>query len=143
MDKVIGFQVKGSTHELLIDEQDADLVAGKSIYLHSKGYPMVGRSKLHQLIALRMLGRPVNKSYKLSHKNRNKLDVRRSNLVEVLHRQTCFHPNKSCPGSFYKKSRGKWEAAISVNGKTRYLGIYNTPQEASSVYLQALRDLTA
>lgn len=39
--------------------------------------------------------------------------------------------------------RGKWQATINVNGKTQYLGVFSSPEEAHSAYLNAKRQLHA
>jgi len=40
-------------------------------------------------------------------------------------------------GCSYDKTRDKWFANIRINGKTKYLGRYDTEQEAHNVYLKA------
>jgi hypothetical protein len=39
----------------------------------------------------------------------------------------------------YPASNGRWMSTVQVCGRTKYLGTYNTPQEASAAYL-AVRD---
>lgn len=36
---------------------------------------------------------------------------------------------------------GKWKSRITVNGKFQHLGVYDTPEEAHAVYLEAKRRL--
>jgi hypothetical protein len=41
-------------------------------------------------------------------------------------------------GCSYNKRRKKWEARISVNGKNRFLGYWDSEEEASDAYIAAL-----
>jgi hypothetical protein len=44
-------------------------------------------------------------------------------------------------GITYNKRRGKWIAEITKHGSGKYLGQYNTPEEAHEAYLCAKREL--
>jgi hypothetical protein len=51
--------------------------------------------------------------------------------------------NKRSTNSFVgvKRHRRKWEAGIKINGKRIYLGLYDTPEEASEAYWRKAREL--
>lgn len=84
----------------------------------------------------------------IDHINGDKLDNRIANLRVVdrsgnLQNQQRLksHNTSGYPGvSFHKKS-GRWQAGIRVDGVRTYLGMYDTPEQAFSAYLDAKRRL--
>ncbi|WP_010219512.1 MULTISPECIES: HNH endonuclease [Pseudomonas syringae group] len=42
-------------------------------------------------------------------------------------------------GVTWHKARSKWQATIKHEGKNKYLGLYDTPEEASAAYISAKR----
>lgn len=79
----------------------------------------------------------------IDHKNGDSLDNRIDNLRicnPVINSQNHNRPTRSMTGFMGVKkikSTGKYEASIGINGKSVYLGTYNTPQAAHESYLQA------
>ena len=71
----------------------------------------------------------------LDHKNRIKSDNRISNLIISNHSQNGL--NKESKGYSWDKSRNKWKSQIHINGKTKYLGRFDTEEEAKNAYLNA------
>tara|TARA_R110002020_G_scaffold453680_1_gene668701 strand:+ start:407 stop:868 length:462 start_codon:yes stop_codon:yes gene_type:complete len=67
--------------------------------------------------------------------NNNKIE----NLRIATARQNCF--NRGAKGYTYRKKVNKYEASIKINGKSIYLGRYNTKEEAHNKYLEALNSL--
>ena len=89
----------------------------------------------------------VPKGFVVDHKNGDPLDNRKSNLRIVTHRQNCqnkIHVTKSSkyPG-VYRNNYGqnKWDAAITINKKIRFLGTFNEEREAAKAYERACREL--
>jgi hypothetical protein len=77
----------------------------------------------------------------VDHKNRNKLDDRWDNLrlaTHSLNGTNWTYPNKKSglPRGVVK-SRGLYQAYISINGKGKFLGRFKTPEEAHEAYLRA------
>jgi hypothetical protein len=76
----------------------------------------------------------------VDHINGNGLDNRKENLRICSHSEnqwnrTKYKNNKSgYKGVFFHSKTGHWEAGIRINGKREYLGVFNTPQEASLAY---------
>ena len=75
------------------------------------------------------------------HINHNRADDRIANLCEVTHRgnQQNRSDQAELPGV---QPRGeRFQARISVDGEFRYIGIYDTPEEASAAYQSAVAEL--
>jgi len=87
---------------------------------------------MHRLIAGTPLGQDTD------HRNRKSLDNRRDNLRPVSHQSNTWNQAKRRNNtSGFKgvvKSRGKWMAQITVNGKHKYLGRFTDIKDAVAAY---------
>ena len=80
----------------------------------------------------------------IDHINGNKADNRICNLRDVFadgNSQNVRKPNVRNKSGFMGVIwfQNKWRASMSVNGQSKWLGDYSTPQEAHQVYLEAKR----
>jgi hypothetical protein len=80
----------------------------------------------------------------IDHINGNKADNRICNLRNVFadgNSQNVRKPNVRNKSGFMGVIwfQNKWRASMSVNGKSKWLGDYSTPEEAHQVYLEAKR----
>lgn len=80
----------------------------------------------------------------IDHINGNKADNRIANLRDVGahgNAQNVKKPNRRNKSGFMGVIwyQNKWRASISVNGKSKWLGDYSTPEKAHQVYLEAKR----
>jgi hypothetical protein len=77
------------------------------------------------------------------HINGNRLDNTRANLRACTKAQNCLNralqknSKSGYRGVCLHKQSGKWQAGINFNGKAIYLGLFQTPEEASDAYKQA------
>lgn len=135
-------QVQGQT--VLIDKADYHLIKGITWYINKQtGYVFadLGRRTvyMHRLIMNAGEGQMID------HKNGNRTDNRRSNLRFCTPAQNLCNkrPYKTNPfglkGVVQNKSNGKFLARISVNGKTRQIGTFETIDEAAKAYNIASR----
>jgi hypothetical protein len=117
-------------------------LGGKTLgTVHAKGYIVVQacnrQLQVHHIIWWKHYGKwPV---LQLDHRDKDKTNNRISNLFEVSHSQQMR--NRVLPSS--RPHRGvqvtkgkppKYEVRISIEGKTTYLGTYDTLEKAASVY---------
>lgn len=72
----------------------------------------------------------------VDHINGIKDDNRRENLRLVTHSEN-QHNRRSAKGCYFHKRDNKWLAQITINGKSRYLGYYETESEARNAYVEA------
>jgi len=70
----------------------------------------------------------------LDHINRDKTDNRICNLRISNHQQNGF--NRNDKGYYFNKQINKWKTQIILNGKSIYLGSFNTEEEARQAYLK-------
>ena len=80
----------------------------------------------------------------IDHVNGDKADNRIANLRDVFadgNSQNVRKPNSRNKSGFMGVIwfQNKWRASMSVNGKSKWLGDYNTPEEAHQIYLEAKR----
>lgn len=80
----------------------------------------------------------------IDHINGDKADNRIANLRDVFadgNSQNVRKPNRRNKSGFMGVIwfQNKWRASMSVNGKSKWLGDYSTPEEAHQVYLEAKR----
>lgn len=142
-------------HTILIDAVDADLAefawhlraGGRTFYAvrnesRSKGETRT-KLTLHRVVLSRMLNRELSSDEIVDHINGNGLDNRRENLRLATHSQNLRNSRVSVSStSGYKgvhwiKRAQKWQAMITANGKRKYLGSFDTAEEAHAAYCAA------
>lgn len=101
---------------------------------------------LHQLVAMAFLGHNPNGLKKVvNHINFNKLDNRIQNLEIITFRENSnlkHIPSSSrFTGVAWNKLAKKWQAQITINGRQKYLGLFDCELEASSYYEKALKSI--
>jgi hypothetical protein len=83
----------------------------------------------------------------VDHINGNRSDNRLSNLREVTHQQNCINRSKATNnksgyvGVSWHAGGNKWQAHISVNRKTIYLGLFDTAEKAHESYRSAAKKI--
>ena len=76
----------------------------------------------------------TSKNNQIDHIDRNKSNNHISNLRVATKSEN--GQNRDAKGYTYDKLTNKYKAQIMINGKIKYLGCYDTPEEARDVYLK-------
>lgn len=90
---------------------------------------------MHRLI----LGLPDGSPLESDHINRNRRDNRRCNLRAVTKSQNAQNRTLKNPGSsryrgvVWNKKERKWQVSFKVNGRSLFLGLYETEEQAAEV----------
>jgi len=98
----------------------------------------------HHLVCERVFGRRPDWSKRevCDHINQNRLDNRRENLRITTVRTNARnrkHANADRPYAT-RHSSGKWQAAVWKNRRSRYLGLFETSEEATQAALKFIRE---
>jgi hypothetical protein len=115
------------------------------------GYQMVhfrnkGKRKMfriHQLVAMVFLDhKSCGMEWVVDHINSNKSDNRLENLNVITHRENTskervLKSNLPAGVDFHKRAN-KFRSRIFIADKQKYLGLFNTPEEASEAYQKEL-----
>lgn len=137
----------------IVDDSDAHLSRYKW-YLSAGGYAMHGHwnnKKTHKIFMHHaILGRPLN-GFVVDHMDGNKLNNTRNNLRIVSHRENDQNKNKLMKTSkysgvcFYNKHGNinkPWKSSIRIEGKSIWLGSFETEEKASYAYQEALKNVS-
>ena len=121
-------------------------------YSNGHGYLVIALSKdgdrnkklIHVLVwnAFGKAKRNKNVIY-VDHKDNNSKNNLIENLQLLSHRENCSKDRTSRFGvTGVSKNYNKFQAAIYINGKTKHLGVFRTPEEAGIAYQTAVKNLS-
>ena len=117
------------------------------------GYLRVGLSKkgkqkirnTHQIVAEAFLGHiPNGMKSVIDHIDNNPLNNNLNNLQIITQRQNSTKDRKGSSeyvGVNWHKASKKWQANIMINGKLKYLGLFDNELKAAEAYQIALNSL--
>jgi hypothetical protein len=90
----------------------------------------------HRIMGYCFLGLDIDDpKQQIDHIDRIKLNNHVSNLRIVTSQQNCF--NKGAKGYYWNKKANKWQSSIALNGKSTFLGLFDTEDDAHNAYLDA------
>lgn len=125
----------------IVDDEDFEELNKFSWHASASGYAVrkIGNENIH-------MHRLINKTpcgLQTDHINRNRTDNRKKNLRTVTNQQNSFNKktyknNKSgINGIHWDKSRNRWKAFITFNGKMINIGRYKKIEDALSARIEA------
>lgn len=128
--------------ECIIDTEDIEIIKMSTWSLSNGRHTQYCKSNelgpLHRLIM-----QVSDSNIIIDHINHNGLDNRKCNLRICTNQENicnCEIPknNKSgCKGVYWAKDKQKWTVQITINNKTKYIGRYNTLEEAINARREA------
>lgn len=111
----------------------------------ARGYLEVKKGSIHGKIHRLVLEAFVGKSdLYVNHKDFNPGNNCLENLEYVTQRENMTHSAlryKDCVGCVWDTYWKKWVAHIRINGKNRYIGRYNSQEEAFNAYVEKSQEL--
>ena len=119
-----------------------------------KGYKLINLSKngklktfyIHRLVGKAFLENPDNKSI-IDHIDNNPSNNNVKNLRWATPKDNSCNRDKTktntsgFKGVTYHKPLKKYKAAININGKLKYLGVFETAEEASKAYEEKAKEI--
>ena len=130
----------------LVKERIFKTTTNKNIY---KSIILIKDSKrsfftLHQLIAIAFLNHVRNgNKIVVDHIDNNKSNNRLDNLQLITQRENTSKDRKGGSSKYigvhWVKQCKKWKAAISINGKTKIIGMFTNELQASNAYQYELK----
>jgi hypothetical protein len=142
------YEDSGKLFRLLKSGQWREVDMSKSN--HKEGYVAV-KFNGTKLLAHRIIYSLFHKidlptDLQIDHTNGNRIDNHICNLELGTHRDNgqnlkCHRAGKLC-GACWHKRRNKWQAQIQINGKHKYLGLFETEIEAHLAYNTAAAYIT-
>jgi hypothetical protein len=105
----------------------------------------VSESDKKGMVLMHMTILGYKEGYEIDHINGDGLDNRKKNLRHVTVRQNAQNrrvkTSSKYPGVTWHKRDGKWQAAIVIRGRTKFLGYYNNEVDAFSAYKKAVEEM--
>lgn len=101
---------------------------------------------LHQLVAMAFLDHtPCGFKLVVDHINNNSFDNNLNNLRIITQRENIHNVNNEYSSKFkgvsFNKLSNKWMSQIYINGKSKYLGLFDSEYEAHLEYQKALDEI--
>jgi hypothetical protein len=103
--------------------------------------------RMHNVVVERMTGKPIPEGCQVDHIDGNTLNNRRGNLRLVTPSQNCMNrrgkrgTSSSFKGVSWREDSRKWRAVITVDGKRKSLGSYDSEEEAARAYDSHAKEL--
>ena len=136
----------------LVDDADYDWLVryewqalketNSGLWYASRSYWVDGRTygfKMHRQI----MGLSKGDGKRVDHINGDRLDNRRCNLRLATHAENCRnrknHSNNTSGFKGVHRQKNRWRALIRVDGKSKFLGSFLTPEDAHAAYCAAAR----
>lgn len=124
--------------EVLVDDEDLSsvVVLGWGAHKYGDGLFYASTKIAGRTVYMHRFIVGADEDVEVDHRNGNGLDNRRSNLRVASHQQNLANQRHQTGVSsrFRGVSRyrgGRWQASIKIDGKSRYVGHFDTEEEAA------------
>lgn len=101
--------------------------------------------RIHTLVAITFLNFNTKDKLVVDHINNIRSDNRLENLQIITNRENCSKDKKKGTSKYigvsWQTKEKRWRAAIRINSKTKYLGLFEDEMEASKAYQRELEKL--
>jgi hypothetical protein len=126
-----------------VDAEDYSILVKFLWRLGGPGYAVRYGDKGEAILMHRqIMGLTPGDGLEIDHRDRRPLNNRRSNLRLATRAQQILNTRTRSPhgrGVHPTKNGERWRAQCKADGKTYYLGTYDSPEEAHAAYLEARR----
>jgi hypothetical protein len=115
------------------------------VILQKEGFKKI--YKVHSLVAICFLNHTPDGTHNvvIDHINEVKTDNRLENLRLIGHRENVARSMKNNTSTYvgvsWSKNAKKWISQITIEGKTKYLGLFDNEEDANKKYLETLKNL--
>lgn len=139
----------GDLLEAIIDLADLDKVkrTPRSWYPWTYGNTTYARNDAVGYLHAFVMGKPP-RGFVVDHRDRNGLNNRRSNLRVIKHARNLLNRSKfqaasGYRGVYFDPRVSRWEAKVKVDGRVRFLGMFDDPAKANEVVQAAIAEILA
>jgi hypothetical protein len=119
---------------IIIDLDDTKKIG--QIHWHINKNKYVTNSKLKLYLHTYIMDKHIYNAHVVDHKNRNRLDCRKTNLRSATYKENGINKGKQSnnssgyPGINWSKYHEKWRVRVKINGKEKFIGYYDNLEEA-------------
>lgn len=129
------FGRSGQVAVALVDDEDFELVSSYRWCRNAFGYAVTRVGKRILFMHRVVMGLSYGDGQKTDHISRDKLDNRKANLRLVTQAQNCQNQgsrggSSRFRGVYFNKQAGRWQAYATIDGKAKYLGLFDREEQA-------------
>ncbi|MDN7951781.1 HNH endonuclease [Burkholderia multivorans] len=139
---------------VLVDDEDYEWLSKLRWRVDSRGYavrtskhPHDPRRKTQEQMHRAVMGLAYGDGREVDHRNGNPLDNRRENLricsrsQNQMNRSLQKNNRSGYKGVSWDSRRRRWSVYIGINGKNRFVGSFDTPEDGYRAYCAAAEKL--
>ncbi len=124
----------------IVDDADFERLSCMSWYLSSEGYAVRSSKELGTVVRMHREILGVDCPPQVDHRNGVRLDNRRTNLRACTKSQNNMNARKRerttsrFKGVYWLTANGRWRAKITLDGRSKHLGLFDEEVAAAAAY---------